>query len=86
MVNETRKELDLLRQRDKAKKSMQVWVALTVIWFVIGWAPWGVVGGYVGHTAGWAVYLIPLVVLAAVAAVKFLRVRAINAEIVEAGR
>lgn len=86
MVTENARELSLLRQRDKAKRSMQLWIALTGIWFVIGWAPWGVVGGFVGHAAGWAVYLVPLLVLAVVAAVQVAKVRRINAEIVEAGR
>ena len=86
MVTENARELSLLRQRDKAKRSMQLWLALTGIWFVVGWAPWGVVGGFVGHAAGWAVYLIPLVTLAVIALAQVAKVRRIDAAIVDAGR
>ena len=86
MVTENARELSLLRQRDKAKRSMQLWIALTGIWFVVGWAPWGVVGGFVGHAAGWAVYLIPLVTLAVIALAQVAKVRRIDAAIVDAGR
>ena len=87
MVSETGKELSLLRQRDRAKRSMQLWVALAGIWFVIGWAPWGLVGGLTGSpAAGWAVYLVPLVVLGVMALLKVAKVRSINQAIVDASR
>ena len=57
-----------LRERDRRKRTMQVWVALLVIWaVVVGWIVWGLVNALDGDqvsVGAWLAYLVPTVALA----------------------
>ena len=56
-----------LRERDRAKRSMQVRVALLVVWaVVVGWIVWGIVNAVDGDQVSvwaWLAYLVPTALL-----------------------
>ena len=56
-----------LRERDRAKRAMQLWVALLVIWaVVVGWIVWGIVNSIDGDQVSvwaWLAYGVPTLVL-----------------------
>ena len=75
----------LLRERDARKRSMQVWIGLTVIWGVIlGWVAWGLIGMLFddSDTVAWIVYLVPLAVLLVGSLMAVVRVRATTRDLV----
>ncbi len=59
---------ELLRERDRTRRSMQVWVALLVIWVVVvGWIVWGIVNAVDGDSVSvwaWVAYFAPAAALA----------------------
>ena len=69
MVKHERRTQELLRERDRSKRAMQLWVALLVIWAVIvGWIVWGIVNAVDGDSVSvwaWLAYGVPTAVLAA---------------------
>lgn len=75
----------LLRERDARKRSMQVWIGLTVIWGVIlGWVAWGLIGMLFDDSdaVAWIVYLVPLAVLLVGSLMAVARVRATTRDLV----
>lgn len=84
MVKQEARTQALLRDREAAKRRLQVWVALTVIWgVVLGWAAWGLSGMVVDSDAvAWLVYLVPLAVLAVGSLLAWARVRRVDADLV----
>lgn len=86
MVNEDRRTLELLRQRDRARRAVPVWVGLAVVWgVVVGWVIWG--AARVDSAAlAWTLYLVPLLALLGVAVWAVARVRRIDRELVRASR
>lgn len=88
MVSESARTLELLRQRDRQKRSMQVWVGLLVVWgVVVGWLAFLAVRaltGDAGPMAAWLAYLVPLAVLAVIAFLHSKRLRDIDAELLAA--
>lgn len=88
MVSESARTLELLRQRDQQKRSMQVWVGLLVVWgVVVGWLAFLAVRaltGDAGPMAAWLAYLVPLAVLAVIAFLHSKRLRDIDAELLAA--
>jgi hypothetical protein len=56
-----------LRRRARAKRTLQLWLALLVIWaVVVGWIAWGIVNSIDGDQVSvwaWLTYLGPTVVL-----------------------
>lgn len=75
----------LLRDRQAAKRRLQLWLALTAIWgVVLGWAAWGLIGMLADDSdaVAWATYAIPLAVLAIGSLVAWLRVRRIDSDLV----
>jgi len=88
MVSESARTLELLRQRDRQKRSMQVWVGLLVVWgVVVGWLAFLAVRALTsdaGPMAAWLAYLVPLAVLAVIAFLHSKRLRDIDAELLAA--
>jgi Kef-type K+ transport system membrane component KefB len=86
MVSESARTLQLLRDRDKQKRSRQVWIGLLVIWgVVVGWLVFFVVRAATPDASpllAWLAYLIPLGVLAGIALAHVRRLRDIDAELV----
>jgi uncharacterized membrane protein YhdT len=83
-VKDDARSYELLRERDRTKRSIQVWAACTIIWAVIlGWAIWGFLNGVTGGDSSlpiWlVVYLIPVAILAGMTIVKVLGLRRIEA-------
>ena len=69
MVTEDARSLRLLRERATAKRTAQLWLALTAAWaIVVGWVAWGLVNAVTDDAlvVAWLVYLLPLAVLAVV--------------------
>ena len=70
----------LLRSRDRARRSAQVWTALAVIWgVVLGWCVWGLINAFDGDqisTLAWVAYLVPLAALIVGALIAWSRWRA----------
>ena len=88
MVSESARTLDLLRQRDRQKRTMQVWVGLLVVWGVlVGWLAFLIVDSMTGGTksaAAWLTYLIPLAAIAMVLFLHGQRLRTIDADLLAA--
>ena len=85
MVKQEARTQALLRERDAAKRRMQVWIALTIIWGVaLGWAAWGLSGMWADSDAvAWLVYAAPLAVLIVGSLVAWSRIGRIDREIVD---
>jgi small-conductance mechanosensitive channel len=82
-VKDDARTYELLRERDRAKRAIQVWAAGTIIWAVVlGWAIWGFLNGITGGNKSlviWlVVYLVPVAVLAFMTLVQFRRRRGIE--------
>lgn len=79
MVKHEARTQELLRERSQRKRSMQTWLALTVIWAVVlGWVAWGLVNSIDGDTISlfaWLVYLVPLAALVVGTLVSWARYR-----------
>jgi Kef-type K+ transport system membrane component KefB len=88
MVSESARTLDLLRQRDRQKRTMQVWLGLLVVWgVVVGWLVFLIVDSATGGTksaTAWLAYLLPLAALAIVLFLHWRRLRTIDTELVAA--
>ena len=88
MVSESARTLELLRQRDRQKRSMQVWIGLLVVWgVVVGWLAFLAVRALTdnaGPMAAWLAYLVPLAALAITAFLHSKRLRDIDAELLAA--
>ena len=56
-----------LRERDRAKRAMQLWLALLVIWaVVVGWIVWGIINSIDGDRVSvwsWLAYVVPTLAL-----------------------
>ena len=85
MVSESARTLDLLRQRDRQKRTLQVWLGLLVIWgVVLGWLAFLGVRALTqdaGPLAAWLTYLVPLAAIGLVALWHSKRLRDIDAEL-----
>lgn len=85
MVSESARTLELLRQRDRQKRTSQVWIGLLVVWaVVVGWVVFFTVRSVTsdsGPLAAWLAYLAPLVILAAVTLLHSRKLREIDAEL-----
>lgn len=82
------KTYELLRERDQQKRSRQVWAGATIIWAVIlGWVLWGFANAITDSAQpllGWVLlWLVPVVVLAAITWTRHHRLRLIEARIDE---
>ena len=80
------KTYELLRDRDRQKRSRQVWAGATIIWAVIhGWVLWGFANAITDsaqHLLGWVLlWLVPVVVLAGITWTRHHRLKAIDAQI-----
>lgn len=88
MSGESKRTLELLRQRDKQKRTMQVWLGLLVIWgVVVGWLFFLIVRSRTessGPALAILTYLIPLAVLAIGVWMHSSKLRAINNDLVSA--
>ena len=86
MVKDDARTYDLLRQREAAIKSRQLWAGITIIWAVIiGWVLWGFINAVTDVAESWVVwlvaYLLPVLVLAILTLLRTLRIRSIDADI-----
>lgn len=87
MVGHEARTQELLRQRDKTKRTMQVWVGVTVVWAVaLGWVAWGLAGMAAGDNdaIAWLVYFVPLAVFVIATLITVRRKREIDAALVAA--
>jgi predicted membrane protein len=85
MVKHEARTQQLLRERDAAKRRLQVWLGLTIVWGVaLGWVVWGLVGMAADDSRhiAWIAYLVPLAVLVIGTVVTWLGVRRIDAQLV----
>ena len=86
MVSESARTLELLRQRDRQKRTRQVWIGLLVVWGVaVGWVVFFIVRSATstsGPLAAWLAYLVPLLVLLVIVLLHAKRLRDIDAELV----
>jgi hypothetical protein len=65
---------------------MPVWLGLAVVWGVVfGWIIWGLVRLDSAGLA-WAIYLVPLAVLAGMALATYARIRRIDHELLRVAR
>jgi hypothetical protein len=87
-VNSNSTAYQLERRRDSLKRARQLWVAGLVIWgVVVGWVVWGFINA-VDQSDNlrlvWiAVWLIPVIVLAAGCWISHRRLKACEADLVE---
>jgi len=88
MVSESARTLELLRQRDRQKRTMQVWLGVLVVWgVVLGWLAFLAVRSLTGDSgplAAWLMYLVPLVVIGALVLLQSKRLRDIDGELLAA--
>ena len=87
MVTEDARSLRLLRDRDAAKRTVQLWLALTAVWaIVVGWVAWGLINAVTDDAIAlaWLVYVLPLIVLAVITTVSYARLRRINEALLSA--
>ena len=85
MVKSEAHTQELLRERNVAKRRLQVWVALTAIWaIVLGWVAWGLAGMAAGDNdaVAWCIYALPLAALAIGTLAAWARVRRVDAALV----
>ncbi|MDO8307873.1 MAG: hypothetical protein Q7V58_05900 [Actinomycetota bacterium] len=86
MTGEFTRTQALLRQRARAKRAMPVWLGLAIVWGVVfGWIIWGLVRLDSAGLA-WAIYLVPLAVLAGMALATYARIRRIDRELLRVAR
>ena len=87
MVSESARTLELLRQRDRQKRTLQVWIGLVVVWgVVVGWVAYFVIRSITTTSAGaliaWITYFGPLGIFAIGAYLHWYRLRTLDTEIV----
>ena len=85
MVSESKRTMELLRERDRQKRSLQLWVGLLVVWgVVLGWVVFFALRSIapdMSAAVAWLIYLVPLAVLAIIAFMQVRRGRAIDADL-----
>jgi Kef-type K+ transport system membrane component KefB len=85
MVSESARTMELLRQRDRQKRTSQVWIGLLVVWaVVVGWVVFFTVRSVTsesGPLGAWLAYLVPLAILLVVTLLHSKRLRDIDAEL-----
>jgi len=85
MVSESARTLELLRERDRQKRTLQVWIGLVVVWgVVVGWVAYFAVRSFstsMGSLLAWLTYFVPLAVFAIIAFLHWHRLRTIDAEL-----
>lgn len=91
MSKENAHAYELLRQRDSLLRTRQVWAAGLVIWAVVlGWVIWGLINALTEDAdlrLAWvAVWLLPVLILAAGLLVTRSRLRECQARLLEADR
>jgi hypothetical protein len=78
----------LLRERDAAKRTRQVWAGATIVWgVVLGWVIWGFINAVTdvadSRVVWLLVYLLPVIVLGIGTWVVSRRIRSIDARILD---
>ena len=82
---------DLIRRRDRLRRTRQLWIAGLVIWaVVVGWVAFGFLNSLTADDAVWRdwllVWLLPVAVLATGTLVTHLRLRGVGTALVEVER